>query len=137
MTEESREQCAARQIEIIERFLGCIGSLDLDRAGDYLDEHCEMTLPYLPSSAPLHGRAAIIAQFKATMPQMLERMDFTFLQWYPSLDSDVVIAEYRSYCPLKGGGGVYENDYITVFRFREDRIVLYREYLNPLQLNFG
>ncbi|HEY8386702.1 MAG TPA: hypothetical protein VIK82_10840, partial [Porticoccaceae bacterium] len=63
--------------------------------------------------------------------------DFTFLQWYPSLDSDVVIAEYRSYCPLKGGGGVYENDYITVFRFREDRIVLYREYLNPLQLNFG
>lgn len=132
-----REQRAGRQIEIIREFLGCLGRMDLDGAGHYLDDDCELILPFLDGMPPMTDKAAIVNQLKSSAPLLLERMDFTFDHYYPAMDPDVVIAEYHSYCPLLDGSGVYENDYIAVFRFRGDKIVLHREYLNPMKMHFA
>ena len=65
------------------------------------------------------------------------RMDFTIDEWYDVSDSDALIAEYHSACPLKGPqgqGGEYRNSYVGVFRFAEDKIILHKEYFNPIKL---
>ena len=66
---------------------------------------------------------------------MFERMVFTCDEFHEVHGSDTLIAEYHSVCPLRGGAGTYRNTYITVFCFDGDnRIVLFKEYLNPQRL---
>lgn len=51
---------------------------------------------------------------------------------YETTDPHTVIAEYRSHSSLRATGQPYGNHYIAVLRFDDDdRLVLWREYLNP------
>ena len=68
------------------------------------------------------------------MAQMIERMEFTYDAWYDVRDSDTVIAEYHSEATLTQGLGIYRNQYITVFGFDGDKIALYKEFLNPVNV---
>ena len=124
------------KIDIVTDFLNRIGKMDIDGAGEYLADDARTVYPYLDYLDDLEGRAAIVSQIRSTIPHMFERMDFTFDEWYEIADPDAVIVEYRSHCPRLGNKGVYQNVYIGVFRFRNDKITLYKEYLNPLRLNF-
>jgi uncharacterized protein len=127
----------SQRIAIVRDFLDSIGNLDFERVGQLLAENAVMTLPFLDVLPPTEGRAAIVDQLGTTVPQMFERMDFSYDEWYDVRDSDMVIAEYHSECPQKGGSGVYRNRYISVFRFEGDKIALYKEYLNPTSLMAG
>ncbi len=44
-------------------------------------------------------------------------------------DGDRVVAEAKGYAPTKSGG-VYDNDYLFLYRVRGDLIVEAREYLD-------
>jgi len=136
MQEQGYSEETKGKIETIIEFLTLIGKKDFTGASEHLHPEAVMELPYFESVPPLVGRDTIINQFLATSDKIHERMDFTFNAWYPTLDPDVIIVECDSYCPLIGGEGVYENDYITIFRFKADKIILYREYLNPAKINF-
>ena len=122
------------KIAIIRQFLECIGRLDVEGAGEFLHEDAVMTFPYIDQIPDVVGRQAIIDQIAGTVPKMLKEMNFTYDAWHETTDPDVVIAEYHSKCPLLNGQGFYENDYICVFRFKDGRIALYKEYLNPARM---
>ena len=123
-----------RRVEVVKDFLDSIGNLDFDRAAGHLAEDAVMTLPFVDGLPPTEGRAAILAQLGASVPQLFERMTFFHDACYEVRDSDTVITEYHSECPLRGRAGVYRNTYITVFEFDGERIALYREYLNPIRM---
>lgn len=120
----------SRRVELVQGFLDSMAGLDFDRLGDHLADDAVMVLPFLEALPPLQGKAAIVGQTKATMEQMFDSMTFTYDAWYDVRDSDTLIAEYHSEAALKTGG-VYRNQYITVFRFDGDKITLYKEFLNP------
>ena len=124
----------SRRTEVIKGFLDSIGDLNFDRAATYLADHAVMTLPFVDGLPPTEGRAAVIGQLSASVPQLFERMTFCYDAFYEVRDSGTVIAEYHSECPRKNGAGVYRNTYITVFGFDGERIALYREYLNPTRM---
>jgi ketosteroid isomerase-like protein len=128
-----------RKIEVVTEFLDGIGNLDFDGAGQLLAENAIMIMPFVDGMPPLEGRTAITAQMRNVIPQMFERMNFIYDAWYDVRDdADTLIAEYHSECPWKASDGTYKNTYITVFRFTDDKIALYKEYLNPMRMNaFG
>lgn len=133
----SVSDAGSRRIAIVTEFLDSIGDLDFDRVAQLLADDAVMALPFLESLPPTHGGPAIANQLRASVPRMFERMNFYYDAFYNVGDSDTLIAEYHSECPLKGGSGVYRNRYITVFEFDGDRISLYKEYLNPANMTSG
>lgn len=124
-----------QRVEIARDFLNGIGDLDFDRVERRLAGDAVMTLPFVEGLPPTRGSAAIVAQLRSSVSAMFERMTFTYDRWYDVPDEGVLIAEYHSECPIKGTGDVYRNSYITVFAFDGQKIVLYKEYLNPLKLS--
>lgn len=124
----------SRRVEVVKDFLDSVGALDFDRAATHLADDAVMMLPFVDGLPPTEGRAAIIEQLGASVPQLFERMNFYYDACYEVRDSDTVIAEYHSKCPRKNSTEVYRNTYITVFGFDGERIVLYKEYLNPMRM---
>lgn len=126
-----------RKVDIVTRYLGKIGALDFDGAGQYLADDAVMTVPFTPSGEdlpPIVGKEQILDQMRATMMHVFERMDFTVAEWYDVDGPDALIAEYCSVCPLKRGGE-YRNTYVGVFRFEGAKITVHKEYFNPVKLS--
>lgn len=125
-----------RKVDIVTNYLGKIGSLDLDGAGRCLADNAVMTVPFAPSAEelpPMVGKQHILDQMRDTMMRAFLRMEFTVDEWYDVSNANMLIAEYRSVCPLKRGGE-YRNSYVGVFRFEGDKIALLKEYFNPIKL---
>ena len=125
-----------RKVDIVTDYLHSIGTLDFDGAGEHLADNAVMMVPFTPTAddmPPLMGKQAILDQMRGVILPMFVRMDFTVDEWYCVSDSDALIAEYRSVCPLKKGGE-YRNSYVGVFRFEGDEITLHKEYFNPIKL---
>jgi uncharacterized protein len=127
-----------RKVDIVIDYLTRIGALDIDGAGQHLADHAVMMVPFAPSMEdvpPLVGKRAILDQMRGVILPAFVRMDFTVDEWYDVSDSGALIAEYHSVCPLKGPlGGEYRNSYVGVFRFEGDKIILHKEYFNPVKL---
>jgi ketosteroid isomerase-like protein len=123
-----------RRVEVVTHFLDSIGDLDFDSVRQHLADDAVMVLPFVDNMPALQGKSAIVDQLRSSIPQMFERMNFAYDQWYDVHDADALIVEYHSECPQKGSGATYENSYISVFRFESDKISLYKEYLNPLRV---
>ncbi len=125
------------KIGIVTDYLDRIGALDFDGAGQCLADDAVMLVPFAPSAQgipPMVGKQAILDMMRGTMLKAFVRMDFTVDEWYDVSDSDALIAEYHSVCPLKGQGGEYRNSYVGLFRFEGEKIVLHKEYFNPTKL---
>ena len=125
-----------RRVDIVTAYLHSIGALDFDGAGEHLADNAVMMVPFTPTGddvPALVGKQAILDQMRGVILPAFVRMDFTIVEWYDVSDSDALIAEYRSVCPLKRGGE-YRNSYVGVFRFEDDKIVLHKEYFNPIKL---
>src|SRR3974390_3268176 len=121
-------------MDIVTDYLDRVGVLDFDGAGRHLAENAVMTVPFAPSTEDvpaLVGKQAILDQMRGVILPAFVRMDFTVVEWYDVSDSDALIAEYRSVCPLKRGGE-YRNSYVGVFRFEGEKITLHKEYFNPI-----
>lgn len=129
-----------RKVEIVTDYLNKIGSQDIDGAGQHLADNAVMMVPFAPSMddvPPLEGKSTILDQMRGVILPAFVRMDFTMDEWYDVSGSDALIAEYHSVCPLKeprGQGGEYRNSYVGVFRFADDKIILHKEYFNPVKL---
>ncbi len=134
-TQEKTGMTAEQRIEIARSFLDKLGALDIDGAGEYVAEDAVMLFPFFQQPGPYEGKETILNQFRSTLPNFWERMEFHYKAWYPTVDPDVLIAEFDSKAIKKGNTGTYENEYITVFKFRGDKLVLIKEYFNPSRLN--
>ncbi len=129
-----------RKVDIVTDYLDKIGSLDIDAAGEHLADDAVMMVPFAPSLEdvpPLVGKQTMLDQMRAVILPAFVRMDFFIDEWYDVSNSDALIAEYHSVCPLKGPqgqGGEYRNSYVGVFRFADDKIIVHKEYFNPVKL---
>ena len=53
--------------------------------------------------------------------------------FYPSPETNSIVVEAESEGRL-AKGGTYSNQYVFIFKFASDKIVLWKEYFNPLRL---
>ncbi|WP_299475818.1 nuclear transport factor 2 family protein [uncultured Roseibium sp.] len=118
---------------------GALGDAIIARAGENFLEMCHEDIvfqfPFAPEGTvrELHGRDAMAAY----LPKVGELIDFESMSpaiAHRSTDGVTFVLEFS--CKGKGAktGGRYDQDYISVIRLQNGRIVRYRDYWNPLVL---
>jgi ketosteroid isomerase-like protein len=70
----------------------------------------------------INGASRIFTSFRLTP-----------VTFYPSPETNSVIVEAESEGELTKGG-IYSNQYVFIFEFANGKIVLWKEYFNPLRL---
>ncbi|NBH02676.1 nuclear transport factor 2 family protein [Amycolatopsis sp. SID8362] len=113
-------------------------SLDLLEAGDargWVDLFAVdgvLEFPYAPAGWPdrFAGRDALWQQ----MEKFAEHLEVAFsgLEFHPTADPELVIAEYRADGRALRTGLEFHQRYISVVRVRGGEILLYRDFWNPL-----
>jgi uncharacterized protein len=90
-------------------------------------------MPYSPQGFPkrITGKAAV-AKHYASLPNSVGRMVFPDLVIYPTTDPNIFFVEFRGEIEVLATGKPYNNTYAGLFKFRDDKIVLFREYYDPI-----
>jgi ketosteroid isomerase-like protein len=93
-----------------------------------------MELPFAipPFPSAKSGADAIASGIKSGS-RIFTSFRLTPLTFYPSPETDSIIVEVESEGQLTKGG-TYSNQYVFIFQFANNKIVLWREYFNPLRL---
>ncbi len=115
-----------------EGLLDTISRLDIEGLRACLHDDVVMELPFAPGDAPLRfdGIEAVI-QAMQTAPEMFHRFRFSVHERYWCPDRNTAILEATSMAMTKSRR-VYQNRYLFVFEFREDRVVHWQEFFDPL-----
>ncbi len=93
-------------------------------------------MPYSPPGFPtrIEGKTAIYRHY-SSLPDAYSRMAFPDLKTYPMLDPNWLLAEYRGEIDIAATNRAYNNYYCALFHLRDSRIVLFKEYFNPIILS--
>jgi len=78
------------------------------------------------------GKKEILEVF-TNMAKKFDEIKFPIIEMLPLEDHNRVAVKLTGKHRLKGGSGLYENDYLAIFTFDEQgRIVEWIEYYNPI-----
>ena len=103
-----------------------------DELADYVTEDLRFELPYAPKGIPsiTEGRDTWDQNQRMTF-QMFDGFTNTLDEIYRGADPDVMVAEYHSQATVRSNGNEYRNRYVGIFRFRDGKICLWKEFHNP------
>ncbi|WP_353358269.1 nuclear transport factor 2 family protein [Mycobacterium sp.] len=120
--------------DLAERWLGALHALDIPAAVELLADGAVLEMPLAPPGLPnrFEGKAAIRAFLSGS--QLFSKLEFHDVEVHATSDPELAVVEFRSTGTFEATGLEYANRYALVVRAREGRIVLYREYFNPLAL---
>jgi uncharacterized protein len=83
------------------------------------------------ASLRLEGREAIREYSRQIMASPLRLEDFETVELYQTQDPEVVIVELRTKATVATTGRAFTATSIQVFRIREGRILLFRDFADP------
>jgi ketosteroid isomerase-like protein len=123
-------------LEAAQKYLTIIRGVPINSWMEIWADGAIVEFPYAPSTyhKRLEGKEAIFDHYKsaASVMDVLEEKPFVV---YPSSDPLVVVVEASIKFHIKSTGKIYDQDYISVVKVREDgKIVLYREYWDPVRV---
>ncbi|KAB8332166.1 nuclear transport factor 2 family protein [Scytonema tolypothrichoides VB-61278] len=90
-------------------------------------------MPYSPAGFPkrVEGKAAVAKHYSA-LPTSVGRMVFPDLRIYPTTDPNTFFVEFRGEIEVLATKKPYNNTYAGLFKFRDGKVVLFREYYDPI-----
>lgn len=112
------------------------GAKDFDRFETFMRDDTVFEWPYLPLKdfpERMIGGAAFRAASEAGMKDS-DPYDHVVDRFYDQLDPDMLIVEYHSDTMHHTSGRRYGNKYLGILRFEGDRVIFWKEYLNPLPI---
>jgi uncharacterized protein len=133
----SDEASTTRRIQVKAMFTALItafGAKDFDGFARYMRSDTVFEWPYLPlADFPdrMVGGDAFVAAARVGMADC-DPYGHVVDTFYDQLDPDVLIVEYHSDTIHRPSGRRYANNYLGIVRFEEDRVVFWKEYINPL-----
>lgn len=108
---------------------------DFDAWEALFAEDARQENPFMPSQEGLDegfdGRARIAFHYRTVIANR-KNLVFTVDTLHQTADPDCVIAEVGGRSEVPETGRIYDQRYVWIFHFRDGRIVLMREYFNPL-----
>jgi uncharacterized protein len=89
--------------------------------------------PFAPLGAPsrLEGREAIREHSRRLLASPVLLEDIEDVELYQTQDPEVVIVEVRAKATLSTTGRSFATTSIQIYRIRDGRIVLFRDFANP------
>ena len=105
---------------------------DADGYADLFAPDGVIELPFTPPAAPsrLEGREAIREYSRQFMASPVRLEDLEDAELYQTQDPEVVIEEVRAKATLTTTGRSFVTTSIQIYRIREGRIVLFRDFPN-------
>ncbi|MEV7770200.1 nuclear transport factor 2 family protein [Kitasatospora sp. NPDC086791] len=120
--------------ELKDLFTHSLDLLSEARIEEWIDLFAEdgiLEFPYpawgLPSR--MRGRAALLTQMTMFREQL--KVEFSEPEFYTADEAGLVIAAFTGECTLLATGGQYHQTYLSVVRFEQGRIALYRDFWDP------
>lgn len=121
-----------RPVDIVRHVMGLVTQVKIDELAAYIHDDVVFEFPFPAAGTPpfkrgkdsfMEGFYMIKASFKhfALIPG----------QFYFDPEQNTVVAEFTSFGVLAATDTDYHNRYVGVFGFRDGKIALWREYLNP------
>jgi ketosteroid isomerase-like protein len=127
---------AARNRAAFIAMLSALGTKDFDTFERYLDSDVLCEWPYPPMAGfptAMSGARTIRACFDRDMGAFTP-YNYTIQKIYSTDDPAVVIAEYSSSSTYLPRNVPYGNKYVGIMTFRDGKITVWREYVNPIPI---
>ena len=111
---------------------------DLDSFEALWQPDAVQEIPFVPEgfgkfvTSKFDGRDKIMAHYRAAFANRRDHV-FVIDAIHRTDDRDCIIVEAHARSLVGETGRVYENSYVCLFRLREGKLALLREYVNPLQ----
>jgi ketosteroid isomerase-like protein len=130
------DDVAARNRAAFVAMLTALGTKDFDTFARYLDHDVVCEWPYPPMDGfpnTMSGALNIRTCFERDMGAFTP-YNYQIQKIYGTDDPAVVIAEYTSASTYLPRNVPYANQYLGIMHFRGGKIVLWREYVNPVPI---
>jgi len=127
---------AAEGKELVRRFFAALSSLRPDDWIALWHEDGVFDQPFPPEPgypARLEGVEAIHNHVRS-IDQVFGELTFHDLVVHATDDPQLFVATLRSEGSVVATGHRYENEYVTLLRLRDGKVVQYREFFNPLKV---
>jgi ketosteroid isomerase-like protein len=123
--------------EILEQSHALFIKRDADGIADLMAEDVVVENPFAPARLPdrIEGREKFrrhLTERLASTPVELHAFDSVVV--HETTDPDVIITEFTLRGRIPSSGHEFSRQYIQVMRVRDGKVVLWRDYFNPLGL---
>src|SRR5207302_8856465 len=124
--------------ELFEQGLKSIFAKDMTAFSDLWAVDGVLELPFAPPGYPrrLDGRAAVHEHLR-DYPKVFDVRELADLTVHETTDPEVIVAEFEIAGVRLRSGTPYRSRYIAVITVRDNEIVHYRDYWNPLAAAAG
>src|SRR5690348_15366872 len=122
--------------EIVEKLLRVGREVDIDGLVSLMAPDGYIEWPFRPAGVPakLQGREEIRAFLTEAAKGFVRFDEFRDVVVHETTDPEVVIVEYDALGTVQATGAPFSQTVIAVFRVRNDLVLSYRDYINPLPL---
>jgi ketosteroid isomerase-like protein len=122
--------------EIVEKVLRAGREMDVEGLVSLMASDGCIEWPFRPVGVPgkLQGREEIRAFLTEAAKGFVRFTEFRNVVLHETVDPEVVIVEYDALGTVLDTGAPFSQTVIAVFRVRDDLVLSYRDYLNPLPL---
>lgn len=130
MTATAADDIAAHNRSTLDQALAALSADNFEGHLALCTDDIVLELPYGEAPGRVEGKDAVRQYFAGALAVFKMRLWVT--DTYPSVDPDVVVAEYTSEGHVTTTGKSYANTYIGIYRFRDGKIAVIREFYNPV-----
>jgi ketosteroid isomerase-like protein len=121
----------ARHAATVEQMLAAVSNGDVDGYLACVDDDMVYEAPYYVEMAPRRGRDEV-ASMLTNLAQRFASVSYEVTRSLETVDPDLVIAEVRGDNAVRDSDRRYRNHYVMFVEFRDDRVVHWTEYSNPM-----
>ncbi|RUT08332.1 hypothetical protein DSM106972_015000 [Dulcicalothrix desertica PCC 7102] len=127
------ETIRSRNEQTIRRYFELLSQKRMDEWLKLWAEDGVQDMPYSPKGFPkrVEGKAAVTKHYSA-LPTSVGRMVFPDLKIYPTTDPNTFFVEFRGEIEVLATKKPYNNTYAGLFKFRDGKVALFREYFDPI-----
>jgi ketosteroid isomerase-like protein len=121
-----------RNVHAVHEFFRLMHAKNIDGWASLWDPHGRILVPYAPVGFPdaIEGAEQIVPGFRDLFAHF-GTYEYTIRALYPTLEPSVVIVEWDVEATLPAKDATYRGNNITVFKFRDSKIVEYHDYFDP------
>jgi uncharacterized protein len=115
--------------QTLRQAMSAITAHDIEAVGAKLHESAAFVMPF-QADLPDCDRAGYL-ELLSMMFAMFEKLELTITHIYDLVDPNILVARWVVDALYRHKPVVYENEYIGVLHFRDNKIVSWRGYANP------
>jgi ketosteroid isomerase-like protein len=126
----SDDERRARNCRAVHVMLERFSAGDKEGQLAYVDDDIVYVAPYYAEMPAKQGKAEMRSMLEAVEDRFTSIL-YEVVELYPTTDPDLVIAEVRGDHQVKDSPRRYQNHYVMFMRFRNGKVVEWREFSNP------